>query len=196
MGMATSHPPSSSLPHASARHTGVPISIDASQGPQSRCRVYTIKSRTNQIASHVQKEHIYLADSYRFRQSTSFTSCSLQSVSFCKHTPNDDAMGCPCSQDVKTLKRDVKLNFPDLSDDDMEALLPAKAEVQLLKLKNKATAYSCGGADPLFFDPEGRGDLLVPTVHALWRCPHMLDKLLTYSEVSPKVRRSGTHACS
>ena len=102
--------------------------------------------------------------------------------------PAYDLCACPCSQDVKTLKRDVKLNFPDLSDDDMEALLPGKAEVQLMKLRNKATAYSCGSADPLFFDPEGRGDLLVPTVYALWRCPNMLDKLLTYSEVSPKVR--------
>ena len=62
-----------------------------------------------------------------------------------------------------------------------------QSEVQLLKLKNRATAHTCGGPDPLFFDPEGRGDLLVPTVYALWRCPHMLDALHTYSEVSPKV---------
>ena len=88
---------------------------------------------------------------------------------------------------MKTLRRDVKISFPDLSEDDLDQLLPAKAEVQLLKLKNKATAYTSGSADPLFFDPEGRGDLLVPTVYALWRCPHMLDQLHTYSEVSPKV---------
>ena len=94
----------------------------------------------------------------------------------------------PHVQDVKTLRRDVKITFPDLSEDDLDQLLPAKTEVQLLKLKNKATAYTCGSADPLFFDPEGRGDLLVPTVYALWRCPHMLDKLHTYSEVSPKVK--------
>ncbi len=81
----------------------------------------------------------------------------------------------------------MKLSFPDLSEDDLDQLLPAKAEVQLLKLKNRATAHTCGGPDPLFFDPEGRGDLLVPTVYALWRCPHMLDQLHTYSEVSPKV---------
>ncbi len=88
----------------------------------------------------------------------------------------------------------MKLNFPDLSEEDVDALLPPKGEVQLLKLKNRANAWTCGGPDPLFFDPEGRGDLLVPTVHALWRCPHMLDKLFTYSEVSPKVRMTPMHA--
>ena len=63
----------------------------------------------------------------------------------------------------------------------------AQVEVQLLKLKNRATAYTCNGPSPLFFDPEGRGDLLVPTCYALWRCPNILEKLFTYSEVSPKV---------
>jgi translation initiation factor 2D len=62
-----------------------------------------------------------------------------------------------------------------------------QVEVQQLKLKNKAMAYTCGSANPLFFDPEGRGDLLVPSVYTLWRFPHILDKLVTYSEVSPKV---------
>ena len=56
-----------------------------------------------------------------------------------------------------------------------------------MKLKNRATAYTCNGPSPLFFDPEGRGDLLVPTCYAMWRCPNILDKLYTYSEVSPKV---------
>ena len=45
----------------------------------------------------------------------------------------------PRVQDVKTLRRDVKISFPDLSEDDLDLLLPAKAEVQLLKLKNKAS---------------------------------------------------------
>jgi len=61
-----------------------------------------------------------------------------------------------------------------------------QVEVQLLKLKNKATAYTCGGPNPLFFDSEGRGELLMPTVYALWRWPHMIETLYTYSEVSPK----------
>ena len=74
------------------------------------------------------------------------------------------------------------------------AIDDVQSEVQLIKMKNRATAYTCNGPSPLFFDPEGRGDLLVPTCYAMWRCPHILDKLYTYSEVSPKVCRSEVHA--
>ena len=74
------------------------------------------------------------------------------------------------------------------------AVVVVQSEVQLIKIKNRATAYTCNGPSPLFFDPEGRGDLLVPTCYAMWRCPHILDKLYTYSEVSPKVCQST--ACS
>ena len=91
-------------------------------------------------------------------------------------------------KDVKTLKRDIKLNFPDLNDEEVSELVPNKAEVSLLKLSNRAQAYSCNGKNPLFFDPEGRGDLLVPSVFVLWKFPHILPSLTTYSEVSPKVR--------
>ena len=67
-------------------------------------------------------------------------------------------------------------------------LVPSKAEVTLLKLSNRSQAYTCNSSTPLFFDPEGRGDVLVPTVYALWQFPQMLPALQTYSEVSPKVR--------
>ncbi|CAL5226777.1 g9634 [Coccomyxa viridis] len=90
-------------------------------------------------------------------------------------------------KDVKALKRRVEVSFPDLFPDDIDLLFPAKSEVQLIKMKNRATAYTCNGPSPLFFDPEGRGDLLVPTCYAMWRFPRILDKLYTYSEVSPKV---------
>ncbi|CAL8464144.1 g3679 [Coccomyxa elongata] len=90
-------------------------------------------------------------------------------------------------KDVKELKRKIKITFPDLSEEDMDQLFPAKVDVQMLKLKNKATAYTCGNTNPLFFDPEGRGDLLVPTVYALWKLPHIIESLYTYSEVSSKV---------
>lgn len=74
------------------------------------------------------------------------------------------------------------------------AIDDVQSEVQLIKMKNRATAYTCNGPSPLFFDPEGRGDLLVPTCYAMWRFPRILDKLYTYSEVSPKVCQSEVHA--
>lgn len=90
-------------------------------------------------------------------------------------------------KDVKTLKKSIQLQFPDLEEDEVALLFPAKAEVALLKLSNRATAYTTNAGSPLFFDPSGRGELLVPTVYALWLCPHLLPPLFTYSEVSPKV---------
>ena len=93
---------------------------------------------------------------------------------------------CTCSQRAST-SRPPNL-FALLSWRYILRLLDdVQSEVQLIKLRNRATAYTCDGPSPLFFDPEGRGDLLVPTCYAMWRCPHILEKLYTYSEVSPKV---------
>ena len=47
----------------------------------------------------------------------------------------------------------------------------------------EAYGLADGGA-PLFFEVH---EQLLPTVYALWRAPHMLPQLHTYSEVSPKV---------
>ncbi|KAK9814155.1 hypothetical protein WJX72_001321 [[Myrmecia] bisecta] len=90
-------------------------------------------------------------------------------------------------KDIKKLKKDVQTQFPALSEDDLKKLIPSKGEISVLKLSNKAQAYSTTGGNPLFFDPAGRGDALVPTVYTLWACPHILPPLYTYSEVTPKV---------
>jgi hypothetical protein len=92
-------------------------------------------------------------------------------------------------KDVKALRRSVQLQFPDADEDEVAQLLPAKAEIALLKLSNRAACYTVNGGSPLFFDPDGRGDILAPTVYALWLCPQLLPPVFTYSEVSPKVRR-------
>ncbi|KAK9846268.1 hypothetical protein WJX81_000422 [Elliptochloris bilobata] len=89
-------------------------------------------------------------------------------------------------KDVKALRRSIQLQY-DLEEDALAQLLPAKAEIALLKLSNRATAYTANAGSPLFFDPSGRGELLVPTVYALWLCPELLPPIYTYSEVSPKV---------
>ena len=73
------------------------------------------------------------------------------------------------------------------------------AAVTVLKLANKSYVYVCGygtpDATPLFFDPDGRGELY-PTLYACWRFadadrrgarPLLLPPLPTHSEVSPKV---------
>ncbi len=92
-------------------------------------------------------------------------------------------------KDAKALRRSVQLQFPDANEDEVAQLLPAKAEIALLKLSNRAACYTVNGGSPLFFDPDGRGDILAPTVYALWLCPQLLPPVFTYSEVSPKARR-------
>ncbi len=74
-----------------------------------------------------------------------------------------------------------------LAEDDVADLFPPKAEVVLHKLSNRAAMYGLQGGNPLFFDLEGRGETLVPSVYALWKVPQLLEALYTYSEVSPKV---------
>lgn len=89
-------------------------------------------------------------------------------------------------KDVKTLKKDLQATYR-LSDDQLKKLFPSKADLVVQKLSNKAKTFACTGENPLFFDPDGRGNVLLPTVYALWQCPELLPKIFTYSEVSPKV---------
>ena len=99
-------------------------------------------------------------------------------------------------KDSKSLRRSLQVQF-DLDEDTLAKLLPAKAELALLKLSNRSTAYTANAGSPLFFDPSGRGDVLVPTVYALWLCPELLPAVFTYSEVSPKAcTRLDTQKCA
>ena len=90
----------------------------------------------------------------------------------------------------------------------LNALLPPKAEVTLLKLYNRSSAWAVAGT-PLFFDLDGRGSgPLLPTVYFLWAAvraasaasasasgsssppspsPSLLPEVFTFSEVSSKV---------
>lgn len=90
-------------------------------------------------------------------------------------------------KDGKKLRKDLERLYPNLSDDDHKRLFASKADINLIRLSNKAQVYACNGGNPLFFDPTGREDVLIPTVYALWMCPKLLPTLHTHSEVSPKV---------
>lgn len=90
-------------------------------------------------------------------------------------------------KDGKKLRKDLERLYPSLSDDDHKRLFANKTDVNLMRLSNKSQVYACNGGNPLFFDPTGREDVLIPTVYALWLCPKLLPTLFTHSEVSPKV---------
>jgi translation initiation factor 2D len=76
-------------------------------------------------------------------------------------------------KDGKELRRSVLKAFPSLSEEHLTALLPGKGGLVQTKLSNRCILYSLDGGSPLFFDPDGRGNLL-PTVssrrHACAAC--------------------------
>ncbi|KAB2019130.1 hypothetical protein ES319_D08G276500v1 [Gossypium barbadense] len=76
--------------------------------------------------------------------------------------------------DRKKLKRTIRDRFPRASDADIDALLPPKAEMTVSKFQNRVHVYGVEGGFPLFFNVDGRGSEIYPTVFALWELPEML----------------------
>ncbi|XP_028803423.1 eukaryotic translation initiation factor 2D isoform X1 [Neltuma alba] len=76
--------------------------------------------------------------------------------------------------DRKKLKRTIKDKFPRASDLDIDVLLPPKAEITVAKLQNRVLVYGVEGGFPMFFDVDGRGSDIFPTVYALWKVPELL----------------------
>ncbi|MBA0611992.1 hypothetical protein Godav_012640, partial [Gossypium davidsonii] len=76
--------------------------------------------------------------------------------------------------DRKKLKRTIRDRFPRASDADIDALLPPKAEITVSKFQNRVHVYGVEGGFPLFFNVDGRGSEIYPTVFALWKLPEML----------------------
>ncbi|KAJ0085815.1 hypothetical protein Patl1_07118 [Pistacia atlantica] len=87
--------------------------------------------------------------------------------------------------DRKKLKRTLRERFPRASDLDFDALLPPKVEITLSKFQNRVLVYSVEGGLPMFFDIDGRGTDIFPTVFALWKVPDLLPSfMLKGGEVS------------
>ncbi|KAL5714678.1 hypothetical protein ACHQM5_016607 [Ranunculus cassubicifolius] len=87
--------------------------------------------------------------------------------------------------DRKKLRRSVKDKFPNASDSDIDLILPPKTEVTVSKLPNRVLVYSVEDGFPMFFDVDGRGNDIFPTVYALWKVPELLPAfMLKGGEVS------------
>lgn len=76
--------------------------------------------------------------------------------------------------DKKKLRRAVKEKFPRASDADIDTLLPPKVEITVAKFQNRVLVYGVEGGFPMFFDTDGRGSDIYPTVYALWKVPDLL----------------------
>ncbi|CAH2066750.1 unnamed protein product [Thlaspi arvense] len=87
--------------------------------------------------------------------------------------------------DRKKLRRTVQNRFSLLTDELLDAILPPKVEVTVSKFQNRVLVYSIEGGCPMFFDIDGRGNEIFPTVFALWEAPEMLPSfMLKGGEVS------------
>ncbi|XP_058759087.1 uncharacterized protein LOC131632346 [Vicia villosa] len=87
--------------------------------------------------------------------------------------------------DRKKLKRTIKDKFPRASDSDLDILLPPKVEITVAKFQTRVHVYAVEGGFPVFFDVDGRGSDIFPTVYALWMVPELLPAfILKGGEVS------------
>ncbi|KAI3464254.1 hypothetical protein Pfo_020917 [Paulownia fortunei] len=87
--------------------------------------------------------------------------------------------------DRKKLKRAIKERFPNASDADIDVLLPPKVEITVSKYPNRVLVYGLEGDCPMFYDGDGRGSEIFPTVYALWKVPDLLPAfMLKGGEVS------------
>lgn len=87
--------------------------------------------------------------------------------------------------DRKKLRRTIKERFRNVSDDDIDVLLPPKVEISIAKFQNRVVVYSVEGGFPMFFDIDGRGTEIFPSVYALWMVPELLPAfMLKGGEVS------------
>ncbi|KAK9134144.1 hypothetical protein Syun_013474 [Stephania yunnanensis] len=81
--------------------------------------------------------------------------------------------------DRKKLRRAAKERFSGASDEDMDLILPPKADITVSKYPNRALVYGVDpGGIPMLFDLDGRGSDILPTVYALWKVPHLLPAFL------------------
>ncbi|KAK9110894.1 hypothetical protein Scep_018413 [Stephania cephalantha] len=81
--------------------------------------------------------------------------------------------------DRKKLRRAAKERFSGASDEDIDLILPPKADITVSKYPNRALVYGVDpGGIPMLFDLDGRGSDIFPTVYALWKVPHLLPAFL------------------
>lgn len=91
------------------------------------------------------------------------------------------------NKEVRSLKTEICKQFPNVQEEELNSVIPNKADITLTKLANKTLLYSIDGVI-LFFDVNARNNLY-PTLPFLWRFPTALPTLIIYSPVSEFVLR-------
>jgi len=89
-------------------------------------------------------------------------------------------------KDVKKFRNDVLKKYSQISEVEFNTLFPDKVVV-FVKLNTKVVLYKNAHDDPIFFDPSGHLDTLIPTVYALVKIPGLLRSVWTNEHVSGKI---------
>lgn len=91
-------------------------------------------------------------------------------------------------KDVKKFKNDVIKKYPLLQDELWSELFPDKT-VWFLKLNSGTLVWKNADENPIFFDPSGHLDLLIPTIYSLTIVPDLIPSVMTNSVVSESMLR-------
>lgn len=91
------------------------------------------------------------------------------------------------NKETKTLKADLLRQFPSVTEDDLNALLPNKVNLTSIKLVDRTILYAVDDV-VMFFDLKGRNNLY-PSIVALWKIPHMMKTMVTHGPVSRNLIR-------
>lgn len=91
------------------------------------------------------------------------------------------------NKEVRSLKSEIIKKFPTISEEELNTVIPNKANISVTKLASKTLVYSLDGVT-LLFDIEGRSNLC-PALPFLWRFPHALPTFVIHSPVSEFVLR-------
>jgi len=91
--------------------------------------------------------------------------------------------------DKKKLKTSLKKSFPDLSDEDLNLLLPTKEEIVICKIftfNEESVLLYIHKKSPVFFEME-KDKIFFPTVYTLWKYPQLLPFLTTWTPVMQRI---------
>ncbi|XP_055931703.1 eukaryotic translation initiation factor 2D-like isoform X2 [Argiope bruennichi] len=87
----------------------------------------------------------------------------------------------------KRLRNFAETSFPDLSQNDINSLIPNKIEMNQVKAMTHSGSVAmiyCCGQNPIFFQVE---DICYPTVYTLWKFPNLLPIVTTIPPVLEKI---------
>jgi predicted ribosome-associated RNA-binding protein Tma20/translation initiation factor 1 (eIF-1/SUI1) len=91
------------------------------------------------------------------------------------------------NKEAKTLKAEVLKQFPAVTEDEINALLPNKVNLTSIKLVDRTILYTVDDVI-LFFDVNGRNNLY-PSIVTMWKIPHIVKTMVTHGPVSRNLIR-------